>query len=82
MKFMPLARMKELPSLEQNSVQVKGFIITGVLQLAGAMMMAHLGSATLRWCRLRPDVIAAVVIGGTALSGGVGPLWELFSVLL
>ena len=73
-------RAAHLSGINTDSVQVKGFIITGVLSaFAGAMMMAHLGSATpLAGAGLELDVIAAVVIGGTALSGGVGSVLGTF----
>ncbi|WP_158737269.1 ABC transporter permease [Alteribacillus sp. YIM 98480] len=65
--------------------KIYGFMVSGLLAgIAGVLMASRLGSATPRMGEdLLLDGIAAVVIGGTALTGGVGgPHKTLIGVLL
>ncbi|MEU7866308.1 ABC transporter permease [Dactylosporangium sp. NPDC049140] len=59
-----------------RSTQVRVYVLSGVLAgLAGAMNAARLGSGvTVLGTGMELDAIAAVVIGGTLLTGGAGTL--------
>jgi len=66
--------------VEVSRVKMLAFTISGALAgLAGVVMAARLssGSPTLANEFLLP-AIAAVIVGGTALTGGVGSVWRTF----
>ncbi len=63
-----------------NLVKVGAFVISGLMAaLSGVVFAARLssGSPTLANEFLLPS-IAAVIVGGTALTGGVGSIWRTF----
>ncbi|MHA1158610.1 MAG: ABC transporter permease [Alphaproteobacteria bacterium] len=63
-----------------DRVKLWAFIVSGLMAgLAGVVMAARLGSGspTLANEFLLP-AIAAVIVGGTALTGGVGSIWKTF----
>jgi ribose transport system permease protein len=63
-----------------NRVKLWAFVLSGLMAaLAGVMMAGRLGSGspTLANEFLLP-AIAAVVVGGTAITGGVGSIWRTF----
>jgi ribose transport system permease protein len=64
----------ELSGIRVRRVKILAFVLTAVASgFAGAMSFAHLGSASpLAGTGYELNVIAAVVIGGTALFGGQG----------
>jgi ribose transport system permease protein len=69
-----------LSGINTDWVQIRAFMITSCLAaVSGAIMVAHLSSATpLAGQGNELDVIAAVVIGGTALAGGSGSIFGTF----
>jgi ribose/xylose/arabinose/galactoside ABC-type transport system permease subunit len=70
----------ELSGIRVQRVKVIAFVLTAVTAgFAGAMSFAHLGSASpLAGTGYELNVIAAVVIGGTALFGGHGTVIGTF----
>jgi ribose/xylose/arabinose/galactoside ABC-type transport system permease subunit len=70
----------ELSGVRVQRVKVIAFVLTAVTAaFAGAMSFAHLGSASpLAGTGYELNVIAAVVIGGTALFGGQGTVIGTF----
>ena len=70
----------ELSGIRVQRVKVIAFVLTAVASgFAGAMSFAHLGSASpLAGTGYELNVIAAVVIGGTALFGGEGTVIGTF----
>lgn len=77
-----VAKMSGVPV---NRFKLYSFIVTGLLSgFAGALFVARIGAATPRMGEnLLLDAIAAVIIGGTALTGGVGgPQLTLIGVLI
>jgi ribose/xylose/arabinose/galactoside ABC-type transport system permease subunit len=70
----------ELSGIRVQRVKVIAFVLTAVTAgFAGAMSFAHLGSASpLAGTGYELNVIAAVVIGGTALFGGQGTVIGTF----
>jgi ribose/xylose/arabinose/galactoside ABC-type transport system permease subunit len=70
----------ELSGIRVRRVKVQAFVLTAVASaFAGAMSFAHLGSASpLAGTGYELNVIAAVVIGGTALFGGQGTVIGTF----
>lgn len=63
-----------------NRIKVYAFMLSGATAgFAGVMMAARLGSGspTLANEFLLPS-IAAIIVGGTALTGGVGSVWRTF----
>lgn len=60
------------------------YVISGLLASLGAVTLAgRLGTATpLTGQGLELEVIAAVIVGGTSLYGGVGTLWGTFAGVL
>jgi ribose/xylose/arabinose/galactoside ABC-type transport system permease subunit len=73
-------RATMLSGVDTDRIKISAFVITSVLAaFSGAIMVAHLGSATpLAGQGNELDVIAAVVIGGTALTGGSGTVFGSF----
>ena len=73
-------RATMLSGINTDWVQIRAFMITSLLAaFAGGIMVAHLNSATpLAGQGNELDVIAAVVIGGTALAGGSGSIFGTF----
>lgn len=73
-------RATMLSGINTDWVQIRAFMITSFLAaLSGGIMVAHLSSATpLAGQGNELDVIAAVVIGGTALAGGSGSIFGTF----
>jgi len=70
----------ELSGIRVERVKIIAFVLTAVsAAFAGAMSFAHLGSASpLAGTGYELNVIAAVVIGGTALFGGQGTVIGTF----
>ena len=70
----------ELSGIRVQRVKIIAFVLTAVASgFAGAMSFAHLGSASpLAGSGYELNVIAAVVIGGTALFGGQGTVIGTF----
>ena len=70
----------ELSGIQVKRVKVTAFVLTALSAgFAGAMSFAHLGSASpLAGTGYELNVIAAVVIGGTALFGGQGTVIGTF----
>ncbi len=71
------AKAARVSGIHVNSVKVWAFVIMGVLAaLAGILSMAFLpsGQAGRTGLGLELDVIAAVVVGGASLSGGIGTI--------
>ncbi|MBF9036187.1 ABC transporter permease [Rhodobacterales bacterium HKCCE2091] len=69
------ARAAQVSGIHAETVKITAFVIMGVLAaLAGILSMAFLpsGQAGRTGLGLELDVIAAVVVGGASLSGGVG----------
>ena len=63
-----------------NRIKLLAFVISGLMAgLAGIVMAARIssGSPTLANEFLLP-AIAAIIVGGTALTGGVGSVWRTF----
>ena len=63
-----------------DSVKLLAFVIAGLMAgLAGVVMAARLGSGspTLANEFLLP-AIACIIVGGTAITGGVGSIWKTF----
>ncbi len=73
-------RAAHLCGVPTSWVKIRCFIWTAMgAALAGMISLAHLGSAApLAGTGLELDVFAAVVIGGTRLSGGVGSVAGTF----
>ncbi len=73
-------RATMLSGINTDWVKIRCFMITSVLAaFSGGLMLAHLSSAgPLAGTGMELDVIAAVVIGGTALSGGSGSVLGTF----
>lgn len=73
-------RATMLSGINTDWVQIRAFMITSILAaVSGGVMVAHLSSATpLAGQGNELDVIAAVVIGGTALAGGSGSILGTF----
>jgi ribose transport system permease protein len=73
-------RATMLSGINTDWVQIRAFMITSILAaFSGGIMVAHLSSATpLAGQGNELDVIAAVVIGGTALAGGSGSILGTF----
>jgi ribose transport system permease protein len=73
-------RATMLSGISTDWVQIRAFMITSILAaFSGGIMVAHLSSATpLAGQGNELDVIAAVVIGGTALAGGSGSILGTF----
>lgn len=69
-----------LSGINTDNITIYAFMITGALAaFSGAIMLAHVGSSTPFAGRgIELDVIATVVIGGTALSGGIGTIQGTF----
>lgn len=67
-------KVAKLSGINANKIKVIVFMMSGLLcGLAGVLMAARIGSGTPRMGdTFLLDSIAAVVIGGTALSGGLG----------
>jgi ribose/xylose/arabinose/galactoside ABC-type transport system permease subunit len=67
-------RVTKLAGVNVNRYKLYAFIVCGLLAgLAGSLMTARIGAGTPSMgAALSLNSIAAVVIGGTALSGGVG----------
>jgi ribose/xylose/arabinose/galactoside ABC-type transport system permease subunit len=75
----------ELSGVRVFAVKAGAFLMSGLLAgLAGFLLVARSGTGTSRMGDdLMLDAIAAVVIGGTALSGGIGGVHKaLFGVLV
>ena len=63
-----------------NRIKLMAFVISGLMAgLSGIVMAARIssGSPTLANEFLLP-AIAAIIVGGTALTGGVGSIWRTF----
>jgi len=73
-------RATMLSGINTDWVKIRCFMITSVLAaFSGGLMLAHLSSAgPLAGTGMELDVIAAVVIGGTALAGGSGSILGTF----
>lgn len=74
-----------LSGVRVSAVKTGAFLMSGLLSgLAGFLLVARTGSGTSRMGDgLMLDAIAAVVIGGTSLSGGIGGVHKaLFGVLV
>ena len=83
-RFLPLAvmlRRRSLCGINVRRVRILIFTLSGLLAaVTGILLAARLGSGNAGAANgLEFDVIAAVVVGGTALSGGRG---SLFGTLL
>ncbi len=66
--------------IDVNQIKLVVFIISGFMAgLAGVVMAARLGSGspTLASQFLLP-AIACIIVGGTAITGGVGSIWKTF----
>ena len=66
--------------IDVNRIKLLTFVISGFMAgLAGVVMAARLGSGspTLANEFLLP-AIAAIIVGGTALTGGIGSVWRTF----
>ncbi len=66
--------------IDINRVKLAAFVISGFMAgLAGLVMAARLGSGspTLASEFLLP-AIACIIVGGTAITGGVGSIWKTF----
>jgi ribose transport system permease protein len=66
--------------IDVNRIKLYAFVLSGLMAaLAGIVMATRLGSGspTLANEFLLP-AIAAVVVGGTAITGGVGSIWRTF----
>jgi ribose transport system permease protein len=71
------ARAARAAGIKVNNTKIAAFVIMGVLSgLAGILSMAFLpsGQAGRTGVGLELDVIAAAIVGGTALSGGEGTI--------
>jgi ribose/xylose/arabinose/galactoside ABC-type transport system permease subunit len=73
-------RTASLLGLHVGRCKVLAFMLSGaVAGLAGALMTARLGTAAVGMGDpLTLQVIAAVVLGGTFITGGVGSVWRVF----
>jgi ribose transport system permease protein len=66
--------------IDVNRIKIMAFTLSGTMAgIAGIVMAARLGSGspTLAGEFLLP-AIAAIVVGGTAITGGVGSIWRTF----
>ena len=66
--------------IDVNRIKILAFTLSGTMAgIAGIVMAARLGSGspTLAGEFLLP-AIAAIVVGGTAITGGVGSIWRTF----
>jgi ribose transport system permease protein len=66
--------------IDVNRIKIMAFTLSGTMAgIAGIVMAARLGSGspTLAGEFLLP-AIAAIVVGGTAITGGVGSIWRSF----
>ncbi|MCL4251156.1 MAG: ABC transporter permease [Anaerolineae bacterium] len=70
-------RAAQIVGIKVNQIKISVYVISAVLSaFGGLILVARLGSApTIIGTGLELDVIAAVVIGGTSLSGGKGGVW-------
>jgi ribose transport system permease protein len=70
-------RAAQIVGIKVNQVKITVYIISSILAaFGGLILVSRLGSApTIIGTGLELDVIAAVVIGGTSLSGGKGGAW-------
>jgi ribose transport system permease protein len=70
-------RAAQIVGIKVNQVKISVYVISSVLAaFGGLILVSRLGSApTIIGTSLELDVIAAVVIGGTSLSGGKGGVW-------
>jgi ribose/xylose/arabinose/galactoside ABC-type transport system permease subunit len=66
-----------LTGIPVKTIQTLVYVISGALaSLAGAILMARLGSAPTNIGEgIEFDAIAAVVVGGTSFAGGEGTIW-------
>jgi ribose/xylose/arabinose/galactoside ABC-type transport system permease subunit len=73
-------RTSALLGLAVGRCKVLAFILSGgVAGFAGALMTARLGTAAVSMGEsLTLQAIAAVVLGGTFITGGVGSVWRVF----
>jgi ribose/xylose/arabinose/galactoside ABC-type transport system permease subunit len=73
-------RTAALLGLRVGRCKILAFTLSGaVAGLAGALMTARLGTAAVSMGdSLTLQVIAAVVLGGTFITGGVGSVWRVF----
>ncbi|MFM0133059.1 ABC transporter permease [Paraburkholderia sediminicola] len=74
-------RVAALLGLRVGRCKILAFTLSGaVAGFAGALMTARLGTAAVSMGNsLTLQVIAAVVLGGTFITGGVGSVWRVFS---
>jgi ribose transport system permease protein/putative xylitol transport system permease protein len=78
-------KVASLSGVPVNRYKIYAFLVAGLLcGIAGGLLTSRIGAGTPRSGEpLLLDCIAAVVIGGTALTGGVGgPQWALLGVLV
>ena len=72
------ATVSRLSGLPVGRIVASTYVVSGLcMGIAGGLAASQLGTAQ---ARMEPtivyDVLAAVVIGGTSLSGGVGAMWR------
>ncbi|MBP0589465.1 ABC transporter permease [Paraburkholderia sp. LEh10] len=73
-------RTAALLGLQVGRCKILAFTLSGaVAGFAGALMTARLGTAAVSMGdSLTLQVIAAIVLGGTFITGGVGSIWRVF----